>query len=576
MRGYVPREMIRKQLRWEWVHTNLYRILERDNPFPNLRPTIAGLALAQERQIRELEKLAGAHGVDMPTGRARVQYRPFADAVDELLDREYQLLHEYESLKDYFLSGTPYVPGLHSLVDSQTEQVNALMQLKQAVQAGKRRQSEEAKPDYILEPGFRLERVASGLTFPTEIAFDDQGNRYVTESGYAYGTPPGKGRVLRIEEGGSTTEVAGGFGGPVTGIVWRNGDFYVAEGAIGEEHGKGCGQITKVYADGRRETIVTGLRTCGDHFTGDVEVGPDGRLYFSVGTATNSAVIGTDNAAWLKLHPGFHDVPAADTVLNGINFISPNPLSEQREPVVTGAYKPVGVPSRDGETIGGSLLANGVIYSCNPDGSDLRVVAHGLRNPFGLKFSPFNGNMYITDNGADPRGSRQIRQDWDNFWEIAPGGWYGFPDFFSGLPATQPHFHMYDQAKPTFLLKRHPELAGQPLVRFQPHSASHKFDFCTNEAFGRPGDIYVAQLGASRSEPGEKLTGYKVVRADPATGQIFDFLVNRKGETNTAGPIRPVAAKFGPRGDELYVVDFGMLSKPQPGTGSLWRIVRSR
>lgn len=583
MSGYIPRDMIQKQLRWEWINTYLYRRLERDNPYPKLQEAIAGLVRVQERQIQALEKLSHAQGADMPKGSARVQYRSFPDTVKELLDREYQLQHEYESMRDYFLAGTSNYPVIDMLANSQTEQVNTLMQLKdtiRSVMTGSPRRA-EAKPDYILEPGYRLERIASGLTYPTAIAFDSQGKIYVTESGYAYGTPPGKGRVLRVDTNGTTTELAGGFGGPVTGIVWHDGCFIVAEGSIGEEHGSGCGQISKVFEDGRREVIVTGLRTCGDHFTGDVEIGPDGKLYFSVGTATNSAVVGTDNTPWLKLHPEFHDIPANDIVMNGINFISPNPLSEAKEPVVTGAYKPIGVPVHDGETIRGNIMANGVIYCCNPDGSDLRIIAAGLRNPFGLKFSPYNGSMYITDNGADPRGSRQIRMDWDNFWEVIPDGWYGFPDFFSGLPVTIPHFHVNDQAKPTFLMKHHPMLATQPQLRFQPHSASHKFDFCTNEAFGRAGDIFVAQLGGSGFEPSEELPGYKVVRANPVTGQIFDFLVNPKGEANKGGPIRPVAATFSPGGDELYVVDFGILgnmeagTKPQPGSGSLWRIVRS-
>lgn len=57
------------------------------------------------------------------------------------------------------------------------------------------------------------------------------------------------------------------------------------------------------------------------------------------------------------------------------------------------------------------------------------------------------------------------------------------------------------------------------------------------------------------------------------------FLVNPKGEANKGGPIRPMAAKFSPGGDEFYVVDFGILgsteevTKPRPGSGSLWRIV---
>jgi glucose/arabinose dehydrogenase len=326
------------------------------------------------------------------------------------------------------------------------------------------------------------------------------------------------------------------------------------------------------------KVIVDDLRSCGDHFTGPLEFGPDGNLYFTVGTATNSAVVGTDNMSWLKYHPDFHDVPARDLMLKGEDFVTPNPLTEEKDAAITGVYKPFGAPGQDGEVVPGRLKANGVLYCCDPEGKGLRVVADGFRNPFGLKFSPFNGKLYLTDNGADPRGSRQIRHDWDNFWEVTHEGWHGWPDFYSGLPATLPHFQVEGKPIPGFVLKQHPSLAGQPLIRFKNHTASHKFDFSTNEAFGHAGEIFVAQLGDMGFENHEKRYGYKVVRANIETGQICDFLVNPNGEKNKDGPIRPVQAQFGPDGNVLYVVDFGILTGngagPQRNTGTLWKIER--
>lgn len=80
--------------------------------------------------------------------------------------------------------------------------------------------------------------------------------------------------------------------------------------------------------------------------------------------------------------------------------------------------------------------------------------------------------------------------------------------------------------------------------------------------------------------------GFKVVRVDPATGDIQDFAVNRGGKNGPASLIggggfeRPVAARFAPDGTALYVVDFGVVTmkgktpQPRPGTGVIWRIVR--
>jgi hypothetical protein len=69
----------------------------------------------------------------------------------------------------------------------------------------------DRRPDpaaVALPAGYRIEPVATGLTFPTGVTFDEQGRAYVVESGYAYAeffTTP---RLLRVEDGGRTTVVA--------------------------------------------------------------------------------------------------------------------------------------------------------------------------------------------------------------------------------------------------------------------------------------------------------------------------------------------------------------------------------
>ncbi|MCM3001674.1 PQQ-dependent sugar dehydrogenase [Paenibacillus cellulositrophicus] len=576
MNEYVPQGMVQKQYHWEWVNYFLYRHLQENNPFPKLKAPLNDLLNKQEQQLDALRKLAASLGISSPSATVNIRYSPLLDCIKELHQREYELLQEYISYHEYFLPVSSYPLGIEDLMKSQLAQVNTLTELKAAFGQLFKPQHEAQKPDYILEKGYRLTRIATGLTFPTVMTFDPQGAVYVAEAGFAYGTEPGMGRVLRLESDGSFTEIASGFGGPVTGIAWHNGNLYVAAGNLGEKPADGCGEIIRLSPDGTRKTIVSGLRTCGDHFTGDILFGPDGKLYFSVGTATNSAVVGLDNMLILKHHPHFHDVPARDLELIGTNFITRDPLSDQPGAAVTGAYHAFGVPSKAGDIVQGRLLANGVIYCCNPDGSHLQIVADGFRNTFGLRFSPMNGKLIVTDHGADPRGSRQIRLDWDKIWEVTPGGWYGFPELFSGLPVTLPHFHAAEQAKPAFLIRNHPPLTAQPLARLQPHSASMKFDICANADFGSPGELYVAQFGESGFEKTEELPGFKVVKVNLDTGQISNFLTNPLGESTKQGPIRPIDVKFNAEGNELYLVDFGLMGKhnPTPGTGSLWKIVK--
>ena len=41
--------------------------------------------------------------------------------------------------------------------------------------------------DIALPPGYKIETVATGLTFPTGVDFDEDGSVYVIEAGYSYG-----------------------------------------------------------------------------------------------------------------------------------------------------------------------------------------------------------------------------------------------------------------------------------------------------------------------------------------------------------------------------------------------------
>lgn len=63
------------------------------------------------------------------------------------------------------------------------------------------------------------------------------------------------------------------------------------------------------------------------------------------------------------------------------------------------------------------------ILSVRPDGSDLRVVARGLRNPFGLAFQPGTGRLFATVNGQDDLGAEPAEA---LVW-VRAGEDYGWP-----------------------------------------------------------------------------------------------------------------------------------------------------
>lgn len=435
--------------------------------------------------------------------------------------------------------------------------------------------------DVAVPAGYAIEVVATGLTFPTGVAFDDQGRVHVLEAGYSYGEVVTIPRLLRIEADGSSTVVASGDNPPWNGVTYADGSFYVAGGTLR------TGGLLEIAPDGTVTTLLGDLPSVGDHHTNGPVVGDDGWLYFGQGTATNAGVVGLDNAAfgWLARYPDFHDVPCADITLTGRNYRTEDPTTEGGGVVTTGAYVPFGTPTTEGQVIAGAVPCNGAVLRVRPDGSDLELVAWGLRNPFGLAFSA-DGELYVTDNQYDTRGSRPVFGAGDLLWRIEPGAWYGWPDFHGDRPLGDEH-RPPGEPKPARLVRDHPGTPPAPLARLGVHSSSNGLDVSRSAGFGHVGEAFVAQFGDMAPNVGKVLgpVGFKVVRVDPATGVIHDFAVNLAeaggpaSRLGSGGLERPVDVQFDPTGEALYVVDFGVLTvddrpEPRPGTGVLWRIER--
>ncbi|MDX5422228.1 MAG: hypothetical protein LPK14_08240, partial [Hymenobacteraceae bacterium] len=53
--------------------------------------------------------------------------------------------------------------------------------------------------DIVVPSGFSIEAVATGLTYPVDVTFDEQGNTYIAEAGgHTYGTKPARAPEARI------------------------------------------------------------------------------------------------------------------------------------------------------------------------------------------------------------------------------------------------------------------------------------------------------------------------------------------------------------------------------------------
>lgn len=432
--------------------------------------------------------------------------------------------------------------------------------------------------------GYHVDVVISGLTYPSSVEFDNDGNMFVAEAGYVYGDEAAPARILRISRSGDTAIVADQLSAPITDLLWHEGKLFISQ----------RGKISLLEGNQVRD-IVTGLPSKGDHHNNQMVVGPDGKLYIGQGTASNAGVVGIDNYVfgWLGSHRDFHDVPARDIELETKRFVSINPLelssTKEKLLVKTGPFQRFG---DSGAThVPGDVKANGTVLRCNLDGSGLEVFAWGLRNPFGLSFGS-DGQLYAADNGYDDRGSRPVGNAPDVIWRVKQGAWYGFPDFVGGVPITDPQFQPSNGAKPEFLMKNHPPVE-QPIARLTPHVGVTKMDFSRNSQFGFEGQIFVGEVGDMKpvTGTGQRPVGFEVARIDPRTGQATPFF-RAKRETlgkqymeyvTTPGPKRPVDVKFSREGDALYVADIGAIllyptpspmPHPYPGSGVIWRISR--
>jgi glucose/arabinose dehydrogenase len=440
--------------------------------------------------------------------------------------------------------------------------------------------------DIALHPGYKIESVASGLNFPTAVAFDNSSQLYVIEAGYSYGEVWNEPRLLRVDTDGKTKVITSGDkNGPWTGITWHDGAFYIAEGGV-----MNGGRILKVSKEGVITSLISDLPTVGDHHTNGPVI-KDGYIYFGLGTATNSGVVGKDNAdfGWLKRKREFHDIPCQDVTLTGKNYNSPAVFEDNsKAAVTTGAYVPFGTSTTPGQVIKGSLPCSGAVLRILVNGGKPELVAWGFRNPFGLSFSP-DGRLFITENGYDERGSRPVWGAGDVLWEVKQGTWYGWPDYSAGKRITDDEeFKSPSSSRVKPVLQKYPGVPPKPAAVFGVHSSANGFDFSRNADFGYQGEAFVAQFGDMAPDVGKVMfpVGFKVVRVNADNGVIRDFAVN-KGKRNgpasrlrSGGLERPVAVKFDPSGKVLYVVDFGIMRmtkkgpEPQQNTGMIWKITK--
>lgn len=194
------------------------------------------------------------------------------------------------------------------------------------------------------------------------------------------------------------------------------------------------------------------------------------------------------------------------------------------------------------------------ILVTNPDGSDLRVFASGIRNAVGIAIHPKTGQLWASVNERDELGDNLPP---DYITHVEEGGFYGWPWYYIG--GTQDPRHA----------GKHPELKDKvivPDVLLQPHNASLEMTFYDGQQFPAEyrGHAFAGEHGSWNRNV---RTGYEVIRVPidangRATGEYQDFLT---GFVTADGKVwgRPVGVAVAKDGS-LFVSD--------DGSKSIWRV----
>jgi glucose/arabinose dehydrogenase len=345
-------------------------------------------------------------------------------------------------------------------------------------------------------PGFKVEQYASGLEKPRIIRTAPNGDFFVAETNQDGDIKVFRG-ISSTGKGQQMAVFAGGLNRPFGINFYPPGPnpqwVYVGntDSVVRFPYQNG-----DLQARGPAEHIAD-LPAGGGHSTRDIQFSPDGKkMYVSVGSASN--------------------VDDSDVT----------PAERNRADVL----------------------------GFNPDGSDMRIYASGIRNCVGLAVNPKTGELWCSVNERDGLGDNLVP---DYITHVQDGGFYGWPWWYMGGHQDPRH------------AGKHPELKDKvitPDVILQPHNASLGITFYDGKQFPAEyqGDMFASEHGSWNKSV---RVGYEVIRVPlhqtgHATGEYEDFMTGFVVDNDHVWG-RPVGITVAPDGSLLVTDD---------ASGTIWRI----
>jgi putative membrane-bound dehydrogenase-like protein len=353
-----------------------------------------------------------------------------------------------------------------------------------------------AAPPVVLDPRLTLELVAREpeIVTPTGLAVDERGRVWVIEN--------------------NTHQRGPKYKGPATDRVRVLEDL----------DGSGRARRATTFAEGFKNAM-------------SLAFGPDGALYL----ATRSELFLLQRAglalagrkSLVKLHTKGN---YPHNGLSGFAFDGLGNLVFGMGENLGAAYKLVG---SDGTTLAGGG-EGGNLFTCRPDGTQLRRIATGFWNPFGHTFDAF-GRLFAVDNDPDARGPCRLLH-------AVEGGDFGYR-FRYGRRGTHP-FQSWDG-----------ELPGT--LGMVSGTGEAPCGVLAYESAGLPAEYRGCLLVTAWGD-------HRIERYDLAP-RGASFSARLRAVVRGGDDFRPVGLAAGPDG-AVYFSDWVDRSYPVHGKGRVWRL----
>lgn len=380
----------------------------------------------------------------------------------------------------------------------------------------------------------------------------------VINTASAVGWPAGAQPVAA--EGLEVTRYAEGLSHPRWLYQLPNGDVLVAESSTEPTRGGGIeGWIANMVERGAGALAgsagrITLLRDSnGDGFVDETHIFAEGlRQPFGMALVGGYFYVGNTNAV-----VRFHYTPDAVRIVGRPETVLRLPYRDGDNGHWTrnllaapdGSKLYVSVGSATNIADDGMEVEEGraAIWSFNPDGTEARVFASGLRNPVGMDWAPHTGALWTVVNERDMLGDNLVP---DYMTSVREGGFYGWP------------FSYYGQHVDARVQPQDPERVASALApdyALGSHTASLGLHFYRGALLPehyRDG-AFIGQHGSwNRRDP----AGYKVIFVPFADGvpagapeDVLTGFLNARGEAQG----RPVGVASDRTGALLVADDVG-------------------